>query len=136
MERFLSTWLVSAVALSFAAWLLGGNMDIGDPGDGASTRIITVLVVALVFTLVNSVVGPILKILSLPFIILTLGLALLVINALLLLLTEQITDAFDVVFQVDGFWWAVLASIVISVSQSIVNVFVGPKNRPNRVTRY
>ncbi|MET0468898.1 MAG: phage holin family protein [Aeromicrobium sp.] len=129
MQRFLSTWLVSAVALSVAAWLLGDHMAIGDPGDETLTRVIAVLVVALVFTLVNSVIGPVVKLLSLPFIILTLGLALLVINALLLLLTEWITDAFDVAFHIDGFWWAVLASIVISVSQSIVNVLVASKDR-------
>jgi putative membrane protein len=128
MERFLSTWIVSAVALSVAAWLLGTHMAIGDPSESDATRIVAVLVVALVFTLVNSLVGPIIKVLSLPFIILTLGLALLVINALLLLLTERITDAFDVVFQIDGFWWAVLASIVISVSQSIVGAFVGSRD--------
>jgi putative membrane protein len=129
MQRFLSTWLVSAVALSVAAWLLGTHMDIGQSSDEATTRILAVLVVALVFTLVNSIVGPVVKLLSLPFIILTLGLALLVINALLLLLTEQITEAFDVVFHIDGFWWAVLASIVISVSQSVVGAFVGSKDR-------
>lgn len=128
MERFLSTWIVSAVALSVAAWLLGTHMAIGDPSESDATRIVAVLVVALVFTLVNSLVGPIIKVLSLPFIILTLGLALLVINALLLLLTERITDAFDVAFQIDGFWWAVLASIVISVSQSIVGAFVGSRD--------
>jgi putative membrane protein len=134
MQRFLSTWLVSAVALSVAAWLLGSHMDIGQSGDEAVARLVTVLAVALVFTLVNSVVGPVVKLLSLPFIIVTLGLALLVINALLLLLTEQITDAFDVVFHIDGFWWAVVASVVISVSQSIVGAFVGPKQA--RVQRY
>ena len=136
MERFLSTWLVSAVALSVAAWLLGAHMDIGQSSDSAVSRLVTVLVVALVFTLVNSLVGPIIKVLSLPFIIVTLGLALLLINALLLLLTERLTDAFDVVFDVDGFFWAVVASIVISVSQSIVNAFVGPKNHQARATRY
>ena len=128
MERFLSTWIVSAVALSVAAWLLGTHMAIGDPSESDATRIVAVLVVALVFTLVNSLVGPIIKVLSLPFIILTLGLALLVINALLLLLTERITDAFDIGFSIDGFWWAVLASIVISVSQSIVGAFVGSRD--------
>jgi putative membrane protein len=128
MERFLSTWLVSAVALSVAAWLLGAHMAIGDPGESAGTRIVAVLVVALVFTFVNSLIGPIIKVLSLPFIIVTLGLALMVINALLLLLTERITDAFDVGFHVDGFWWAVLASIVISISQGFVNTFVGTRD--------
>jgi putative membrane protein len=128
MERFLSTWLVSAVALSVAAWLLGTHMAIGEPTDTTTKRVVAVLVVALVFTVVNTLVGPVLKLLSLPFIILTLGLALLVINALLLLLTEQITEAFDVVFHIDGFWWAVLASIVISISQSVVNAFVGTRD--------
>jgi putative membrane protein len=136
MQRFLSTWLVSAVALSVAAWLLGDHMSIGESGDEATARVIAVLAVALVFTLINSVVGPVVKLLSLPFIIVTLGLALLVINALLLLLTEKITDAFDVVFHIDGFWWAVLASIVISVSQSIVGAFVGPPKRQVRVQRH
>ncbi|KQX74000.1 MULTISPECIES: phage holin family protein [Aeromicrobium] len=128
MERFLSTWLVSAVALSVAAWLLGTHMAIGDPTDSTTSRVVAVLVVALVFTVVNTLVGPVVKLLSLPFIILTLGLALLVINALLLLLTEQITDAFDVVFHIDGFWWAVLASIVISISQSVVGAVVGTRD--------
>ena len=128
MERFLSTWLVSAVALSVAAWLLGTHMNIGDSGDSTVESVVAVLVVALVFTFVNSLIGPIIKVLSLPFIVLTLGLALLVINALLLLLTERITDAFDIGFTIEGFWWAVVASVVISVSQSIVNAFVGSRD--------
>ena len=134
MERFLSTWLVSAVALSVAAWLLGDHMDIGQSRDETVPRIITVLAVALVFTLINSIVGPVVKLLSLPFIIITLGLALLVINALMLLLVEAISDGFGVHFVLDGFWWAVVASVVISVSQSIVGAFVGPKQV--RVQRY
>lgn len=135
MQRFLSTWLVSAVALSVAAWLLGDHMNIGESEDSTSARIIAVLAVALVFTIINTIVGPIIKILSLPFIIVTLGFALLVINALLLLLTERVTDAFDVVFHIDGFWWALVASIVISVSQSIVGAFVAPQ-RDIRVYRH
>lgn len=127
MERFLSTWLVSAVALSVAAWLLGDHMSIGDDGESTGAQIVAVLAVALVFTIINSFVAPVLKFLSLPFIIITLGLALLVINALLLLLTEKISDVFDVAFQIDGFWWAVLASIVISLSQTVVGALVGQK---------
>lgn len=136
MERFLSTWLVSAVALSVAAWLLGDHMSIGDANESNVARIVAVLLVALVFTIINSFVGPVLKLLSLPFIIITLGLALLVINALLLLLTEKVTDLFDVAFQIDGFWWAVVASIIISVSQSIVGAFVNPPQQSVRVIRH
>lgn len=129
MERFLSTWLVSSVALAFAAWLLGDNMDIGDDTASTGGRIIGVLLVGLVFTVINSFVAPVVKMLSLPFIIVTLGLALLVINALLLLLTEYITDAFDLSFMINGFAWAVVASIVISISQTVVGSLFGASKR-------
>lgn len=120
MERFLTTWLVSSVALAFAAWLLGDNMAIGDRGASTGDRILGVLGVGLVFTIINAFIAPIVKTLSIPFIIITLGLALLVINALLLLLTEAITDAFDLSFMINGFAWAVVASVVISISQAVV----------------
>ncbi|MCW2769288.1 MAG: hypothetical protein JWR27_721 [Aeromicrobium sp.] len=125
MERFLSTWLVSAVALAFAALILGDHMTIGADDATAVQQIVAVLLVALVFTIINSFVGPVVKLLSLPFIIITLGLALLIINALLLLLTEQITDAFDVAFTIDGFGWAIVASVLISLGQTVVGAFVG-----------
>lgn len=124
MQRFLSTWLVSTVALAFAAWLLGDHMTIGNDSADTGARIIGVLLVGLVFTIVNSFVAPVVKTLSIPFIIVTLGLALLVINALLLLFTEWIADKLDMHFELDGFWWAVLASIVISIAQSIVGSLV------------
>ena len=124
MTRFLSTWFVSSVALAIAAALLGDNMSIGDANDETVARVIAVALVGLVFTIINSFVAPVVKALSLPFIIVTLGLALLVINALLLLLTEWITDQFDMQFFIDGFWWAVVASIVISLSQSVVGALV------------
>ena len=129
MQRFVSTWFVSAVALAFAAWLLGNNMNIGESGDTGVGRVVAVLLVALVFTLINGFVAPIVKTLSIPFIIITLGLALLVINALLLLLTEWVTDRVGVHFEINGFGWAVIASIVISLSQTIVGAFVGGDKR-------
>lgn len=124
MTRFLSTWFVSSVALAIAAALLGDRMSIGDANDETVARVIAVALVGLVFTIINSFVAPVVKALSLPFIIVTLGLALLVINALLLLLTEWITEQFDMQFFIDGFWWAVVASIVISLSQSVVGALV------------
>jgi putative membrane protein len=68
-------------------------------------------------------VAPVVKVLSLPFIVLTLGLFLLVINALLLLLTEWISAKMPisgaVPFDVDGFWWAVLGAVVVSIVNAI-----------------
>jgi putative membrane protein len=114
---FLVRVVVNAVALALAAWLFEG-IEVGGAED--SDRALTLLGVALVFGLVNAVVAPVVKLLSLPFIILTLGLLLLVINALMLLLTSRIAEAVDLDFTVEGFWTAVLASIVISIVSAIL----------------
>ncbi len=127
MERFLSTWFVSSVALAFAALLLGSHMMIGDADETTVNRVLALAIVGLMFTIVHELVGTIVKLLSLPFIVLTLGLLLLVINALLLLLTEWLTDLFGVTFSVDGFWWALLGALVISICQSILSLIISPK---------
>ena len=66
--------------------------------------------------MITSFVRPIVNLLSLPLIILTLGLMLLVVNALMLLLTSKIADSLDLGFHVDGFWTALWGSIVISIA--------------------
>ncbi len=120
MSKFLTSWILSSAALAIAAQLLGEHMNIGDSGDETTARVISVLIVGAIFTVINMFVAPVIKTLSLPFIILSLGLALLVINALLLLLTEWITDKFDVSFTVDGFWWALLGAVVISLVNTVL----------------
>ena len=114
---FLIRLIVNAVALAAAAWLFEG-IEVGGADDG--DRVLTLLVVALIFGLVNAFIAPVVKLLSLPFIVLTLGLLLLVINALMLLLTSRLAEAFDLEFTVDGFWPAVLGSIVISVVGAVL----------------
>jgi putative membrane protein len=114
---FLIRLVVNAVALAAAAWLFDG-IEVGGADDG--DRVLTLLVVALIFGLVNAFIAPIVKLLSLPFIVLTLGLLLLVINALMLLLTSRLAEAFDVDFVVDGFWAALGGSIVISIVGAVL----------------
>jgi putative membrane protein len=110
--NFLVRVIVNALALGAAAWLLDG---ISVDANETSEQALTLLGVGLIFGVVNAFIAPVIKLLSLPFIILTLGLLLLVINALMLLLTARLADAFDLGFEVDGFWTAVLGSIVITV---------------------
>jgi putative membrane protein len=124
MPALLVTWISSAVALAAAVGLLGDHMRIAEDGAESSTVWLTLAVVSAVFALINTYVKPVLNVLSLPFIILTLGLALLIINALLLLLTEWIAGQLDLGFFVDGFGWAVLASIVISVVNAVVSAII------------
>jgi putative membrane protein len=122
--RLIIRILVSAVGLAVAAALVDG-ISVG-PGTDAE-RALTLLGVAVIFGLVNGIVGPILRFLTCPLVILTLGLFLLVVNALLLLLTEWIAEQFDLAFQVDGFWAAVLGALIISVVSFLINVVLPDK---------
>ena len=123
MTRFLMSWILSGAALAAAAGLLGEHMNIGAAADTNQARIIALAIVALVFSLINTFVAPIVKMLSLPFIILTLGLFLLVINALLLMLTDWVAGKLDVSFYVESFGWAVLGAIVVSIVNAILGSF-------------
>jgi putative membrane protein len=91
------------------------------------------LLVAVVFSLINSYVKPILRILTLPISLVTLGLFLLVLNALLLMLTGAISDQLNLGFTVADFWAALLGSIVISIVGWILSMVVGATRMPTRV---
>ena len=119
--NFLIRVVVNAIALAIAAWLFDG---ITVRNSELANEALTLLAVGLVFGLVNAVVAPVVKLLSLPFIILTLGLLLLVINALMLLLTSEIADALDLGFRVAGFWTAVFGSIVISIASAVLGAIL------------
>ena len=112
MKNLIIKLLANAVALAAASWVVGGITL-----EGATTgrRVLTLLIVAAIFGAVNAVVKPIAKLLSLPFIILTLGLLIFVINALMLLLTEWLANLFDLGFHVDGFWNALLGAVIVTV---------------------
>ncbi|MGI9084220.1 MAG: phage holin family protein [Aeromicrobium sp.] len=124
MTRFLMSWVLGAAALAAAAGLLGGHMNIGNDGDTDQERLIALAIVAFVFSLINTFVAPIVRTLSLPFIVITLGLFLLVINALLLMLTDWIAGKLGVAFSVESFGWAVLGAIIISIVNAILGTFV------------
>ena len=111
-------WLLTyAAGLAVAAWLLDGIWFEGAKNGQAELqdKIVPLLFVALILGLVSTFIEPVIKLISLPFIILTLGFLLLVINALMLLLTARLADAFDLGFHVDGFWNALLGSIIITI---------------------
>lgn len=110
--NFLLKVIASALGLAVATWLLGG---ITITGDSDNDRVLTLVLVAAIFGVVDSFVAPVVKTLSLPFIILTLGLFLLVVNALMLMLTSWIAGQVGLGFEVDGFFTAVVGAIVITL---------------------
>ncbi len=125
--RFLTWLLTTAVAVAAAAWIVDGIRFLG-PSSGSAElqqKIVPLLLVSLILGVVTSFVKPVLTVLSFPFIILTLGLFLLVINALLLMFTGFLAEQLDIGFRVAGFWPAVGGAIIITITTYVVDGFVG-----------
>jgi putative membrane protein len=111
----LLNWLISAIVIFVMAYVL--------PGVHIES-FTTALAVAVVLGILNVVIKPILFVLTLPVTLLTLGLFTFVINALLIILTSKIVPGFIV----DGFWWAMLYSILISVVSAFLRNYDKPDN--------
>jgi putative membrane protein len=112
VREFGIRWLFNVVALFVAAWILSG-ISYGD-------QWWTLFIAAAVFTLINAWVKPILAILSIPFIIVTLGLFYFLINVLMLYITDWVVPDFEI----RTFWWAVLAAIIVSLVNGALGLFL------------
>ncbi len=110
MKEFLIRWIVTTLAVLGATWLVPG---VSCDNNG------TLLGAALLLGIINALVRPVLLLLSLPFIIVTMGFFILVINALLLLLVSAVVPG----FHVDGFWHALFAGILIGLISWILSSF-------------
>ena len=117
--------IVVLAAIIFAVTRLVDGIQVNGNADGFFGETGTYLWVALLFAVVNSIVGPVLRLLSLPFVLLTLGLFLLVINAALLGITAAISDR----FAVDGFLAALFGGFLIAVFSWIAELLLPLKVR-------
>lgn len=125
--RFLTWLLTNAAALALAAALFEG-ISFGGPDQGQAEiteKLLPLLLVSVILGVVTSFVKPVLQILSIPLIILTLGLFLLVINALMLMFVGWLAGVLDIGFHVDGFWTAVGGSIVITIATWVLDGLLG-----------
>ncbi|KLN35750.1 phage holin family protein [Cellulosimicrobium cellulans] len=122
------SFVVRVLVTGLAIWLTSLFIDehfqiVGS--DTAGGKVVIILVVALLYSLVNAVIKPIVQILSIPLYILTLGLFSLVVNALMLMLTAWITEQTDWGIRiVGGFWWALLAALIIGLINFAVSAVV------------
>ena len=119
---FLLRTLANAAALGVATWLFSG---ISLSGTDTTQKVLTMLLVAVIFGAFNAVLKPIFTIVTIPVVLLTLGLFLIVINAWMLMLTSWIAGLLGVGWHVDGFWTAVGGSLVVSIVSFIVNAVLG-----------
>ena len=115
MKKLAVRLLINAAALWAAAALV----------DGIHYRDwVSLLLVAILFGVLNAVVKPVLKLLTCPLVALTLGVFILVINALVLWLTGSLAQGLGIGFTVDGFWPAFIGALIISVVSIALNIFV------------
>jgi putative membrane protein len=114
--------LIVAAALWVSTLLVDG---IKVTADTTTMQIVTFLVVALIFGIINAVLKPIIKIVGCAFYIITLGLFALVVNAGLLLLTSWLAEQFDLPFHVAGFWDAFWGAIIIGVVSWALDLVFG-----------
>ena len=115
MLSFFLTWIVAAVSLIITANIVPGISVVSFPA---------AMLAAVVIGLVNAVVRPILTLLTLPLTVITLGLFLFVVNAISLSLASWLAGAFNIGFAVNGFWPALLGSIVLSFVSGLIGRFV------------
>ncbi len=112
--KFIFRLIVSALAVIICAYLLPG-VDKVTP--------LTAIIVAAVLAFLDAIVKPLMILLTIPITIVTLGLFLLVINALMILLADYIVDGFEV----RGFWWALLFSFILTLVTSLLESFAGDR---------
>jgi len=117
--RFLARLVLNGFAIIIAAWLLPG-LHVSGP--------FAALVAGAILGFVNALVRPVLFFLTLPLTLVTLGLFIFVLNALCLALTAALVPGFDI----DGFWWAVLGALLVSIVSWILNGVFVARNEERR----
>ncbi len=117
--NFLLRVLINALAIWLATLVVGGLDVIG--GEDTTTTVLVFVVVALVFGIVNAVVKPIVKLLSLPLFILTLGLFTLVVNGAMLWLVGWLSERTEYGLRVEDFWSALLGALIVSIVSLVLN---------------
>jgi putative membrane protein len=126
MTRFLVRLVINAVALWLTTLFVAG-VTVKPFGSGDTLAwVLTYLLIALVFGVVNGLIGNLIRIVAFPLYILTLGLIALVVNGLLLLLVSWITSLLGFGLQVAGFWWGVLGALVLALLSWLIGILLRP----------
>ncbi|NIJ05777.1 phage holin family protein [Frigoribacterium faeni] len=124
--RFIVRLLINALALWATTSVVAG-VRVDPYGDGGTTEtVLTYLLVALIFGLVNGIVGTAIRVVAFPLYVLTLGLLALIVNGLLLGIVAWISGQIGFGLVVDGFWWGVLGALVLAVVAWLIGIVVRP----------
>ncbi|MDZ4044597.1 MAG: phage holin family protein [Rhodoglobus sp.] len=118
--------LINALALWLTTLIVAGVSVVPFAPGGTLETVLTYLLVALVFGIVNGVIGNFIRIVAFPLYILTLGLISLIVNGLLLLLVAWISSLTGFGLTVDGFWWGVLGALVLGLISWLIGILLRP----------
>ena len=129
--RFLIQLVLNAVALWLTTLIVSG-VHVKPYEDTATATVLTYLLVALIFGIVNGVIGTAIRVVAFPLYVITLGLLSFIVNGLLLLLVAWISGLMGFGLIVDGFWWGVLGAIVLGFIGWILGLIFRPVTRDRR----
>ncbi|MEI5584581.1 MULTISPECIES: phage holin family protein [unclassified Agromyces] len=125
--RFILKVVVSAFALWLTTLLVSG-VSVIPYDDTDLATVLTYLLIALIFGVVNATIGTAIRIVAFPLYVLTLGLISFIVNGLLLLIVHWLSGLMGFGLEVDGFWWGVLGALVLGLISWLIGLVVRPRD--------
>jgi len=126
--RFLLRLIINAIALWLTTLIVSG-VTVRPYAPDTTALVLTYLLIALIFGVVNAIVGTVIRVVAFPLYILTLGLISLVVNAFLLFIVSWISDALGFGLHIDGFWSGILGALVLGIIAWLLGLIVRPARR-------
>ncbi|ANF32157.1 hypothetical protein A0130_11135 [Leifsonia xyli] len=126
--RFLLRLIINAFALWLTTLIVSG-VTVKPYAPDTTALVLTYLLVALIFGVVNAIIGTVIRVVAFPLYILTLGLISLLVNAFLLFIVSWISDAIGFGLHIDGFWSGVLGALVLGIIAWLLGLIFRPARR-------
>jgi putative membrane protein len=124
-------FIVKVIVIAFALWLttfIVAGVNVVPYENTTIATVLTYLLVALIFGLVNAFIGTFIRVVAFPLYVLTLGLISFIVNGLLLLLVDWISGIMGFGLRIDGFWWGVLGALVLGLISWLIGLIVRPSS--------
>ena len=124
-------FIVKVIVIAFALWLttfIVAGVNVVPYENTTIATVLTYLLVALIFGLVNAFIGTFIRVVAFPIYVLTLGLISFIVNGLLLLLVDWISGLMGFGLRIDGFWWGVLGALVLGLISWLIGLIVRPSS--------
>jgi putative membrane protein len=126
MGKFVLSLIINAIGLWLTTLLLAPNVRVEPYEQTALATVLTYTLVAIIFGIINGVIGTAIRIVAFPLYILTLGLLALIVNGLLLLLVSATSGLLGFGLYIEGFWWGVWGAIVLSIISWLLSLVLRP----------